>query len=428
MPATTPHVGVRAYFDPLETASFLIADMSTIGGAFTAPTADAAKFPINVPVHFTTDDLEMTTAIGATGTLKWLVDACIAEGIVASVVATRVTEVADIAAQMVNVCGSPTARTGLWSLLDAEAETGVAPDILIAPGFTSQRLGSSANPAATVIDALCNRIVTGIGVVDTPSSTKEAAVEYAADFTGTLNLVATAQGARIMGPDGTPIVRPSSSHIAAHIVKNDKRRGAPYYSPGNLDLTGILGPSRAVSFRIDDPDSEANYLLQRGVNCFVQKVKNRTSRSINSPQGKTFWGFFNTSENPRWRQLHMVRVRKAVLEVIPRTMAQYIGRNLGPHLITTIGRGLEGFLGELHGMPEPAILSGWKVLWPRELNSNGTLAVGGTAFRVKFQEAPALVDLQFFTEPNDASFDIMADEIAAAMSAFNVSGQLYGTL
>jgi len=426
MPATTPHVGVRAYFDPLETASFLIADMSTIGGAFTAPLADPLLFPLNVPVHFTTDDLAMTTAIGATGTLKWLTDACIGEGIIASIVATRVTDDPDIEDAMVNICGSASNRTGLWSLLEAEAETGIAPDILIAPGYTSQRLGNAANPAATVIDALCERIITGVGVVDTPSTSKVAAVEHAADFAETLNLIAIAQGVRVMGPSGTPIVRPASSHVAAHIAGYDKRRGAPYYNPGNQALKGILGPSRAVSFRIDDPDCEANYLLQRGCNSFVQMVKNRTSRSVNAPQGKNFWGFFNTSSNPRWRAINMVRTRKAVREVIPRTLAQYIGRNLGPHLITTIGRGIEGFLGELHGLPEPAILSGWRVLWPRDLNANGTLAVGGSAFRVKFQEAPPLVDLQIFTEPNEASFDITAAEIAAAMTAFNVQGQLYG--
>ncbi|MCJ2054272.1 hypothetical protein [Methylobacterium sp. J-070] len=181
-----------------------------------------------------------------------------------------------------------------------------------------------------------------------------------------------------------------------------------------------------MAHRINDPDSESNFLIQRGVNSFVQTVRNRTTRAENGPQGKTFWGFVNTASNPQWRAINMVRTRKAVLEVIPRTLAQYIGRNLGPHLITTIGRAIEGFLGELHGLPEPAILSGWRVLWPRELNSDGVMAVGGSAFRVKFQEAPPLLDLQIYTEPNEQSFDITAAEIAAAMSAFAVQGQLYG--
>ncbi len=427
MPALTPHVGVRAFFDPVETAAFLVADMSAIGGVFTAPAA-TGKIPRGVPFAFTTDDLAVTTAIGPTGTLKWLVDACIGEGLVATVVATVVEDDADIEKLMVKACGSASARTGLWSLLDAEAETGVAPDLIIAPGVTSQRLGNAANPAATIIDALCDRIVTAIGIVDTPSSDRVAAAGYAADFAGTLNLVAIGQGARVMGPGGTPVIRPASSHVAAHIAGTDKRRGAPYYNPGNQTLKGILGPSRAVSYRINDPDCEANYLLQRGVNSFVQTVQDRTARTGDGPRGKTFWGFFNTSSNAQWRQLHMVRTRKAVLEVIPRTLAQYVGRNLGPHLVTTIGQAIEQFLGELHGLPEPAILSGWRVLWPRELNANGVLSVGGSAFRVQFQEAPALIDLQVFTEPNETSFDITAAEIAAAMTAFNVGGQLYGAL
>lgn len=432
MPATTPHVGVRAYFDRLGTAPFLIADMSTIGGAFTgANDTVAAKFPLNVPVHFTTDDLEMTTALGATGTLRHTIDAIISEGIIASVVAVRVAEGANIEATMANIVGSASARTGLYALLDAKGETGVEPDILIAPGYTSQRLGSAANPAATALDAICDRITTAVAVCDTPSANKTVAVEWAADFAGTLNVIAIGQAVRV-SVDGTPVVRPASPHIAAQIVRTDKEKGAPYYnpghSPGQRALKGILGPDRAVTWRVNDPDCEANYLIQRGVNSLVQVEQNRTFRRVNSPQGKDFWGFFNTSSDPKWRAINMVRTRKAVLEVIPRTLVQYIGRNLGAHLITTIGSSIEAFLAELYGLPEPAILPGWKVLWPRELNTNGVLAVGGSAFRVQFQEAPPLVDLQIFTEPHEASFDILASQIEAAMRTFNVAGQLYGAI
>lgn len=425
MPATTPHVGVRTFLNTVEKQPFIIADMSTIGGAFTPGTGiDRTKFPINVPVHFTTDDAEMVAAAG-TGTLKETIEAITAEGIVASLVAT-VPDVlaADTVEQaMAKIVGDSSASTGLWSLLNAQSETGAEPDIIIAPGYTSQRLSSAANPAATAIDAICNRIITAVGVCDTPSTDKTAAIEWAADFDTTMNLIACGQGVRVMGSGGTPVIRSASPSIAALIAKTDKQKGGPYYNPGNKALTGILGPSRSVPIRIDDPDCEANYLIQRGVNSIVQLEKSRTARSTNSPQGKTFWGFFNTSTDPLWRAINVVRTRKAVREVIPRTLVKYLGQNLGVHLAVTLLQALEDFIGELRALPEPAILGG-EVRWDRTLNSNATLRTGGFVVNLDFEEAPPLTDLQIYTGRYEAAFDILANEIEAAMRSYSVTGQL----
>lgn len=424
MPANTPHVGVRTFLQTTEQQPFIIADMSTIGGAFTAPACDRDFFPPDEPVHFTTDDSEMVAAIGATGTLAETVDAITREGIVASIVATvpEIDEEDDIEVQMAAIVGSANAKTGLWSLLDAQSYTGVEPDLLIAPGFTSQRLASAANPAATAIDALCERIVTAMGVCDTPSTNKTAAVEWAADFDATMNLIAVGQGVRYQS--GASIVtRPASAAIAALIARNDKARGAPYYNPGNIALKGILGPSRTVGFSITDPDSEANFLIQRGVNSLVQIEKSRTARKVNSPQGKTFWGFFNTSADPLWRAINVVRTRKAVREVVPRTLVKYAGKNLGVHLVTVLLQSLDDFISELKSLPEPAVLGG-EVKWERALNSNAFMRTGGLNVTMNFEEAPPVTDIGVYMGRYEAAFDILASEIEATMQQYNVRGDL----
>jgi len=166
MPATTPHVGVRTFLNRTEKQPFIIADMSTIGGAFTAPKCDREFFPPDTPVHFTTDDAEAIKAIGATGSLRRTVDACISEGVVASIVAS----VPDILPDddddkiMGKMVGSPSSMTGIYAMLGAQGETGVEPDILIAPGFTAQRPGDAANPVVTAMDGICERIITAVGV------------------------------------------------------------------------------------------------------------------------------------------------------------------------------------------------------------------------------------------------------------------------
>jgi uncharacterized protein len=425
MPTTTPHVGVRTFLDRIDKQPFIIADMSTIGGAFTAPGCDRTKFPIDRPVHFTTDDAEMLTAIGTSGTLRETVDAITAEGVVASLVAVvpDMTGANTIAEQMGRIVGSQSDRTGLWALLDAQAETGAVPDILIAPGFTSQRLAAAANPATTALDAICELLLTAIAVCDTPSTNKIDAVEWAADFATSLNIVPVGQAVRVFTAGGAIVTRPASPSVAALIVRTDKEAGGPWRNPGNQDLRGILGPNRAVNFSISDPDCEANFMIQRGVNSLVQIEKNRTSRSANSPQGKTFWGFFNSSSDPLWRAVNVVRTRKAIREVIPRTLVKYAGKNLGAHLVVTIATALQDFLDELKALPEAPILGG-NISWPKGLNSNATLRVGGLVFRADWEEAPPVTDIQVYTGRYEKAFDILRNEVQSAMRAYNVTGQV----
>lgn len=425
MPATTPNVGVRTFLNRTETAPVVIADMSTIGGVFTPGTGiDRTKFPVDTPVHFTTSDTEMITAAGS-GTLKQTIDACIAMGVVASIVAIvpdiLVADTAD--QQMAKMVGDATAKTGAWALLNARAETGVTPDLLIAPGYTHLRPAAAANPIVTAFDAICDRLITPMVIADTPSANKAVAVEWAADFEESLNIVAIGQGVRVSS-GGVPVTRDAAPYVAALIVKTDKLMGGPYYSPGNQALTGILGPSRAVECNYADPDSEHNWLLQRGVNAIVQLEHNRTSRSVNSPQGKMFWGFFTTSTDPLWRLINVIRTRKAVREAIPRALVRYVGQNIGSHLVVVIRNAVNDFLGELASLPEPAILPGYEVKWDRDLNSNAVLRVGGLVFNVDYEESPSLVDLQLYMGRREASFDVLASEIQAAMAQYNVAGAL----
>ena len=425
MPATTPNVGVRTFLNRVDTAAAIIADMSTIGGVFTPGTGiDRSKFPVDTPVQFTTDDTEMVTAAG-TGTLRQLIEACAAMGITASIVACvpdlLVADTAD--QQMAKMVGAASSYSGAWAMMKAQDECGVVPDILIAPDYAHLRPGSSANPIVTAFDAIADRLITPVVVTDTPSANKTVAIEYAADFSTSLNIIACGQGARVSS-NGLPVNRASAPFIAALIARTDKLLGGPYYSPGNQALTGILGPTRAVPLNISDPDCEANWLLQRGVNVIVQMERNRTARSVNSPQGKTFWGFFNTSSDPLWRLINVVRTRKAIMEVIPRTLSGYIGKNIGAHLAVVLRQSVLDFLGELASLPEPALLPGYEVRWDRDLNSNAVMRVGGLVFNVNYEESPSLVDLQLYMGRREASFDILAAEIQATMAQYNVTGQI----
>ena len=118
-------------------------DMSAVGIIGTAPSADAAVFPLNEPVFMYSDDAAKYAGLGATGTIKDAIDLINAQlgefQVAAKVVVVRVTEGANAAATITNIVGNSTLKTGIHAFVEAGPALGVIPRLLCAPGFTSQR-------------------------------------------------------------------------------------------------------------------------------------------------------------------------------------------------------------------------------------------------------------------------------------------------
>lgn len=128
-------------------------DMSIIGLVFTAPDADASVFPLNTPVKFYSDDAAKLLAMGEAGTgyeAVQLVNEQLDDfQVSATIVGVRVTQGANTAATVANLRGDINARTGMFALLDAGAELGTVPRIIIIPGYTSQPTNGIGSVAIT---------------------------------------------------------------------------------------------------------------------------------------------------------------------------------------------------------------------------------------------------------------------------------------
>jgi phage tail sheath protein FI len=119
---------------------------SVIGLVGTAPDADATVFPVNTPVLIAgsrSTAAKLDTTGQGKGTLPDAMDS-IFDQAGAVVIVVRVEEGADDNATMANVLGGVDSNTGQYEgvqvFLAAEAVVGFAPRILIAPGFTHQRV------------------------------------------------------------------------------------------------------------------------------------------------------------------------------------------------------------------------------------------------------------------------------------------------
>lgn len=425
MTANTPNVGVRTLFNPTSTVDVMIANMSCGGGVFTPGVGiDRTYFPPDTPIAFRTDDATALAALGdQTSTLTQTVNQIIGAGVTATLVASvpdiLTTDTAD--QQMAKMVGVGSSWSGAYALLKAQQETGIRPGLLIAPGFVSNRVGNQSNPVATAFDGICDKLGIAMAICDAPSSSAAAAMTWAADFSASMNIIATGQGAAY-SVGGEPVVFDSAAAILAAIIANDMAYGAPYYNPGNHEMPGILGPSRSVEFNPSDPSCEVNTMLQAGVNSIVNLATNRISSG--GPSGKVFWGFLNTYNDPNWRMINVIRTRKAILDALPRALLQYTGQNLGVALVTVIVQSIQMFLNELISLPVPALLPGATVTYDPNLNDAESVRVGGLVIDANWAETPALLDLQIYTGGQPSSFTILNSEIQAALTQANVSGTL----
>ncbi|QJB21839.1 tail sheath monomer [Xanthomonas phage FoX2] len=127
---------------PLQTAS-----TSVVGIVGTAPRADASVFPLNTPVMVAGSRSKAAKLLSVAGdddgTLPSALDT-IFDQAGAAVIVVRVAEGQDDTATRANVIGGANPETGAYegvhALLAAQSVTGFKPRILLAPGFTHQRV------------------------------------------------------------------------------------------------------------------------------------------------------------------------------------------------------------------------------------------------------------------------------------------------
>lgn len=409
MSATTPFVGTRVFSDLRSTVASIDTRDSTVIGMCLPLTniaiSNSNKIPKNEPFRISTDDTATIEMLGP-GVAQDTIKQIASEGIVTDIVFVRVTPADDIETQIANIVGSVTSKTGMYAMLEAKDELKLEPGCLISPGFTSQRLGNAANPVAMAMDTVCTRIIDCLGYFDTADTSREAAALAASDFATSLNMVALYPSARVyLG--GQDVVRPLSPHAAAAMVRRDKEVGNPFKAAWNRRLLGVRGPSQRVTYRDGDTSSDANYLNQNGVGTIIE--------------GNLLWAPFTTATDPTtlgYRQIKRIRTRRSIEKALLRSLRQYLSEDLGPHGVTLIARSLGEACEERKALG--AIID-FEIVYSKALNVATLLRDGGLRLKLRFEETPALTDLQIYSEPQPEAFDVLQSAIAASLGSLKNS-------
>ena len=203
--------------------------------------ADAA-FPLNTPVLLNT--AAQAADLGAAGSLPAAVrDVARTAGRGgATIVAVRVAD--DTAAA---VTGEKIARTGLYALLNAEAQTGQRPRLIAAPGLRAAGVTTALEAVATELHA--------VAVITLEADNAQEAIAASPD----LGHVYAVWPMLVVVEGGAEVTRPADAVVIGHLVRTD-REASYASSPSNRLLTGVLRTAPPVDWTVDGRSSTANLL------------------------------------------------------------------------------------------------------------------------------------------------------------------------
>ena len=356
---------------------------SVIGVVGTAPDADPEAFPLNTPVLIAcrrSEAARLDMVGNNAGTLPDALDAILDQA-GAVVVVVRVDEGATEQATLANVLGGVDAETGSYkgvqAFLSAESVLGVAPRVLIAPGFTGIRPQDAsgkklANPVVSELLGIADRLRAVI-IADGPDTNDADAIAWAKDF-GNKRVYVVDPGVKVMDGDGEIAIQPASARVAGIIAKSDEERGF-WWSPSNREMYGIVGTTRNVDFALGDANCRANILNEANVATIIRQ------------DGYRLWGNRGLSMDKKWAFLSVVRTADMINESLLRAHLWAVDRNITKTYISDVIEGVNAYLSRLKGVG--AILGG--ICWAdAELNTPENLAAGRVYFDFDFTPpAPA---------------------------------------
>lgn len=473
--AETFHHGARvllqdSVYRPIETT-----DTSTIGLIYTAPDADAVKFPVNKPVLFLADRYQ-AAELGSAGTGKDSIDA-IYDHIGVPIIGIRVEEKETIEEQLASIVGDYATRTGVHAFYKAKNSVFKVPKILIAPGFTSQRVtngitqitlasggtGYTAANTRVVINAngygggakaipvIQSGVITGIQIVNCGLGYDEEHLtitiqgdgENAAVDDFQLGTAANPVVAELGGianrlrstiiadaPNGT-----AEQSIAARRDFATERifmvDNYPLVQKG-VNITAEPPSARVAGLlaKVDNEEgfwvSPSNHVLQ-GVLGTSKPIddsgvggesdylnENDVATVVHRGPGFKLWGNHGCSNDPLWQFFAVGRTRDAIFDSIETSIDEYAP---GKPLNLAFFEGVADSVNEkLRYWTSIGALIGGKVWVDPALNPPGQLVLGKPKFSMNFEPVGVAEDIQILASREPGYYAELVNQVVLALA------------
>ncbi|EOW6649499.1 phage tail sheath protein [Cronobacter turicensis] len=313
----------------------VISTVSTaiVGMVCTASDADAATFPLNVPVLITNVQSAIAKA-GKKGTLSAALQA-IADQAKPVTVVVRVAEGTGdseeaLAQTVSNIIGGTDENgqlTGMKALLTAEAVTGVKPRILGVPGFDTLEV-------AVALASICQKLRAFGYVSAWGCKTISDVIAYRKNF-GQRELM-------LIWPDfiawNTTTSASDTAFATARALglraRIDQETGW-HKTLSNVAVNGVTGISASVFWDLQEPGTDADLLNQAGVTTLIRK------------DGFRFWGNRCCSDDPLFLFENYTRTAQVLADTIAEAHMWAMDKPVTPTLIRDIVDGINAKFREL---------------------------------------------------------------------------------
>ncbi|WP_105720381.1 phage tail sheath protein [Cronobacter dublinensis] len=313
----------------------VISTVSTaiVGMVCTASDADAATFPLNVPVLITNVQSAIAKA-GKKGTLAAALQA-IADQAKPVTVVVRVAEGTGeseeaLAQTVSNIIGGTDENgqlTGMKALLTAEAVTGVKPRILGVPGFDTLEV-------AVALASICQKLRAFGYVSAWGCKTVSDVIAYRKNF-GQRELM-------LIWPDfiawNTTTSASDTAFATARALglraRIDQETGW-HKTLSNVAVNGVTGISASVFWDLQEPGTDADLLNQAGVTTLIRK------------DGFRFWGNRCCSDDPLFLFENYTRTAQVLADTIAEAHMWAMDKPVTPTLIRDIVDGINAKFREL---------------------------------------------------------------------------------
>ena len=374
---TDYHHGVRVV--EINTGTRYIRTISTaiIGLIATAADADVAAFPLNQPVLLT----DVRTAIGKAGTLGTLkntlqaiVDQCDPIVVVVRVANGAGADAEAIAAdQTSKVIGTVAGGvyTGAQALLAAQAQLGVKPRIIGAPGLDNQAV-------TTALVAIAQKLRGMVYATAFDCADVSEAVLYRDEF-GARELM-------LIWPDFVSWNTTTSASEIAHATaralglraKIDEEVGW-HKTLSNIAVNGVTGLSKDVFWDLQDPSTDAGVLNAGEVTTLVKA------------NGYRFWGSRTCSDEPLFAFESATRTAQVLADSIADSLMWAIDKPMHPSLVRDIIESINAKFRELKALGYIIDGTAW---YDETVNTTATLAEGKLYIDYDYTPVPPLENLQ----------------------------------
>ncbi|EOC0418867.1 phage tail sheath protein [Cronobacter malonaticus] len=357
----------------------VISTVSTaiIGMVCTSSDADAATFPLNVPVLITNVQSAIAKA-GKSGTLAASLQA-IAEQSKPVTVVVRVEEghgdtaEAAYAQTVSNIIGTTDENgkyTGLKALLTAEAVTGVKPRILGVPGLDPLDV-------ATALAPICQKLRAFGYISAWGCKTLSDAIKYRKNF--------SQRELMVIWPDflAWDTVANATSTAAATAralglrAKIDQEQGW-HKTLSNVGVNGVTGISASVFWDLQEPGTDADLLNEAGITTLIRK------------DGFRFWGNRTCSDDPLFLFENYTRTAQVLADTMAQAHMWAVDKPVTATLIRDIVDGINAKFRELKTAGYIVDATCW---FDEEANDAASLKAGKLYIDYDYTPVPPLENL-----------------------------------